>query len=48
VVIDGQRKGTGVLDAMHHEKQAAFLHAMGLDELIPAPPWAPMNEALTI
>lgn len=44
LVIDGQRKGAEQLDAVHHEKQAAFLHTMALDDLIPAPPWAPMHE----
>lgn len=38
VTIDGQRKGTESIDAVSHEKQAIFLHRMGLDDLIlPAP-----------
>ncbi|SFT58677.1 NADP-dependent 3-hydroxy acid dehydrogenase YdfG [Kosakonia arachidis] len=38
VVIDGQRKGTDAIDAIYHEKQAAFLRQMGLEDLIlPAP-----------
>jgi len=47
VVIDGQRKGTSVLDAAHQERQATFLHAMGLDDLAPPPPWASMDEEST-
>lgn len=38
VVIDGQRKGTEAIDAVYHEKQAAFLRQMGLGDLtLPAP-----------
>lgn len=33
VVIDGQRKGTEAIDAVYHEKQAAFLRQMGLEDL---------------
>lgn len=39
ITIDGQRKGTEAIDAVYHQKQAAFLHHMGLDDMIlPAPP----------
>lgn len=44
LVIDGQRKGVEQLDALHHEKQAAFLHTMALDEFVPAPPWVPAHK----
>lgn len=38
VVIDGQRKGTEVIDLAYHEKQVAFLRQMGLEDLAsPAP-----------
>lgn len=37
-VIDGQRKGTEAVDAVYHEKQAAFLRQMGLEDLTPPAP----------
>ncbi|WP_436877842.1 SDR family NAD(P)-dependent oxidoreductase [Siccibacter turicensis] len=38
IAIDGQRKGTDVIDAIYHEKQVTFLHQMGLEDLtLPAP-----------
>jgi len=44
VVIDGQHKGTQALDSLYHEKQAAFLRKMALQDLTPAPPWGAMHE----
>lgn len=38
VTIDGQRKGTEALDAVYHEKQAAFLGQLGLADLAPPAP----------
>jgi NAD(P)-dependent dehydrogenase (short-subunit alcohol dehydrogenase family) len=38
VLIDGQRKGTEAIDAVCHEKQAAFLRKMGLEDLVPPAP----------
>lgn len=38
VVVDGQHKGTDQIDAIYHAKQADFLHAMGLDDMIPPAP----------
>ncbi|MGC6857155.1 SDR family NAD(P)-dependent oxidoreductase [Pseudomonas aeruginosa] len=38
VVIDAQRKDTEAIDALYHQKQVAFLHQMGLEDLaLPAP-----------
>lgn len=38
ITIDGQHKGTELIDAAYHEKQADFLRQLGLDDLIlPAP-----------
>lgn len=33
-----------LLDALHHERQAAFLRQMALEDLVPAPPWGAVNE----
>lgn len=40
VIIDGQRKGTGAIDAIYHEKQTAFLRQLGLADLAPPVPAA--------
>lgn len=40
VIIDGQQKGTEAIDAVYHEKQAAFLAHLGLADLAPAAPQA--------
>ena len=38
IVIDGQHKGTNVIDAVYHEKQVTFMRQMGLEDLSPPPP----------
>lgn len=38
ISIDSQGKGTEVIDAMYHEKQAAFMRRMALEDLTPPPP----------
>lgn len=38
VVVDGQHKGTDEVDAIYREKQAAFLLAMGLEDMTPTLP----------
>lgn len=42
IVIDGQRKGTEEIDVLYHEKQAAFMRQMEMDDLVPPPPLAKM------
>jgi len=43
VVIDGQRKGTEAIDRVYHEKQAAFLGKLGLEDLTPPAPQGPVQ-----
>lgn len=39
ITVDGQRKGTEAIDLVYRQKQAVFLHRMGLDDMIlPASP----------
>lgn len=39
ITVDGQRKGTEAIDVVYRQKQAEFLHRMGLDDMIlPASP----------
>lgn len=38
ITIDGQRKDTEAIDAVYHEKQAAFLGQLGLADLAPPAP----------
>jgi len=42
IIIDGQRKGTEAVDAIYHAKQASFLGQLGLGDLAPPCPAAPL------